>query len=71
MAHADWYLRQDPAYFHGPTIEVLHRRDRLKVVPYTINDEPTVQRVLDLGVDGVISDDPDLVIRVARRNGLR
>ncbi|GAA0794524.1 glycerophosphodiester phosphodiesterase family protein [Spirilliplanes yamanashiensis] len=69
--HPDWYLRRDPAYFHGPVIDVLHRRDRLKVVPYTINDAPTVQRVIDLGVDGVISDDPELVIRVARLNGLR
>ncbi|MGQ0838941.1 glycerophosphodiester phosphodiesterase family protein [Actinokineospora sp.] len=66
----DWYLRQSPAYFHGPEVPAL-RRKGLKVVPYTVNDEPTMQRVIDLGVDGVISDDPDLLIRVAKRNGLR
>ena len=43
----------------------------LKVIPYTINDEQTMQRVIDLGVDGIISDDPELLIRVAKRNGLR
>ncbi|WP_245931378.1 glycerophosphodiester phosphodiesterase family protein [Actinokineospora auranticolor] len=67
---ADWYLRQNPAYFHGPDVEGLHRKG-LKVVPYTVNDEPTMQRVIDLGVDGLISDDPDLLIAVAKKNGLR
>jgi glycerophosphoryl diester phosphodiesterase len=66
----DWYLKQDPAYFHGPEVPELQRRG-LKVVPYTVNDEPTMQRVIDLGVDGLISDDPDLLVLVAMRNGLR
>jgi glycerophosphoryl diester phosphodiesterase len=43
----------------------------LKVIPYTINDAPTMQRVIDLGVDGIISDDHELLIEVAKRNGLR
>jgi glycerophosphoryl diester phosphodiesterase len=43
----------------------------LKVIPYTINDEATMQRVIDLGVDGIISDDHELLIRVAKHNGLR
>jgi glycerophosphoryl diester phosphodiesterase len=67
----DWYLKEDPAYFHGPEVPVLQRRHRLEVVPYTINDEATMQRVIDLGVDGIISDDPDLLVFVAKRNGLR
>ncbi|WP_281170546.1 glycerophosphodiester phosphodiesterase family protein [Actinokineospora enzanensis] len=70
VASADWYLRQDPAYFHGPDVGGLHR-DGLKVVPYTVDDEATMQRVMDLGVDGLISDDPDLLVAVAKRNGLR
>nr|MDT0659885.1 glycerophosphodiester phosphodiesterase family protein [Micromonospora sp. DSM 115978] len=67
----DWYLRQSPAYFHGPTVDVLRNRDRLKVVPYTVNDPVIMQRVIDLGVDGIITDDPDALITVAIRNGLR
>jgi glycerophosphoryl diester phosphodiesterase len=43
----------------------------LQVISYTVNDERTLQRVIDLGVAGVISDDPDLLILVARRNGLK
>ncbi|WP_203900952.1 glycerophosphodiester phosphodiesterase family protein [Virgisporangium aliadipatigenens] len=70
-ADPDWYLRTDPAYFHGPTVPVLQRRYGLKVVPYTVNDAPTLERVIALGMDGVISDDPDLAIAVARRYGLR
>jgi glycerophosphoryl diester phosphodiesterase len=67
----DWYLKENPAYYHGPTVDVLQDRHRLKVIPYTINDERTMQRLITLGVDGIITDDPDLLVLVARRNGLR
>ena len=40
-------------------------------MPYTVDDAATMQRVIDLGVDGIISDDPDLLVSVASRNGLR
>jgi glycerophosphoryl diester phosphodiesterase len=67
---SDFYLKEDPAMFHGPTVDVLQRHYHLRVVPYTIEDEATMQRVINLGVDGIISDDPDLLLRVAKRNGL-
>ena len=66
----DYYLKEDPAIYHGPPVPELQRRG-LRVVPYTIDDEATMQRVIDLGVDGIISDDPDLLLLVAKRNGLR
>ena len=50
---------------------MLQRKYRLRVVPYTVDDEAIMQRVIDLGVDGIISDDPDLIGLVAKRNGLR
>ncbi|GIF77274.1 hypothetical protein Asi02nite_67920 [Asanoa siamensis] len=71
VADADWYLRQDPTYYHGPDVPVLQRRDNLKVVPYTVDDPAIMQRVIDLGVDGIITDNPNLLIQVAIRNGLR
>ncbi len=71
IASDDWYLRQNPAYFHGPRVPVLQRSYGLKVVPYTVNDAAVMQRVIDLGVDGIITDDPGLLIQVAIRNGLR
>jgi glycerophosphoryl diester phosphodiesterase len=67
---SDWYLKEDPAMFHGPTVDILQRQYHLRAVPYTIDDEATIQRVIDLGVDGIISDDDDLLLRVAKRNGL-
>jgi glycerophosphoryl diester phosphodiesterase len=66
----DEYLRTDPAIYHGPTVPQLQARG-LRVVPYTVNDEPTMQRVIDLGVDGIISDFPERLQLVAKRNGLK
>lgn len=38
----------------------------LKVVPWTVNDEDEMKRLMAAGVDGLISDRPDLLVRVAR-----
>jgi glycerophosphoryl diester phosphodiesterase len=32
------------------------------VIPWTINDSPTIAKLIDMGVDGIISDRPDLVL---------
>jgi glycerophosphoryl diester phosphodiesterase len=69
VASTDWYLKEDPAIFHGPEVRKLQQKST-KVIPYTVNDEPTMQRVIDLGVDGLISDNVDLLLLVAKRNGL-
>jgi glycerophosphoryl diester phosphodiesterase len=58
-----------PGNLPWPCIARLHDWGLL-VVPYTINDEATMQRLIDLGGDGIISDDVVLLIEVARRNGL-
>ena len=46
-------------------------RSRLPVHVWTINDGPTMRRLLDLGVDGVMTDDPRLLLDVlaARAGG--
>jgi glycerophosphoryl diester phosphodiesterase len=66
---SDSYLKEDPAMYHGPTVPELQAKG-LRVVPYTIDDEATMQRVIDLGVDGIISDYPERLQLVAARNGL-
>lgn len=43
----------------------------MKVIPWTIDDKPTMEKLIDLGVDGLISDDHELLIEVAKRNGPR
>ncbi|MCW2993289.1 MAG: Glycerophosphoryl diester phosphodiesterase [Conexibacter sp.] len=67
---ADENLRTDPGNYHGPTVPEL-QDDGLRVVPYTVDDEATMQRVIDLGVDGIISDFPERLQLVAKRNGLK
>jgi len=34
---------------------------------WTINDEPTMDRLLDLGVDGIVTDRADLAVGVLAR----
>jgi glycerophosphoryl diester phosphodiesterase len=41
----------------------------LKVVPWTVNDPAQIDRLLDLGVDGLISDRPDRVRDALQRRG--
>lgn len=45
------------------------RRQGLKVVPWTVNDVPAMERILAAGVDGLISDRPDLLRRVLLEKG--
>ncbi|MFP4461478.1 MAG: glycerophosphodiester phosphodiesterase [Thermotogota bacterium] len=33
----------------------------IKVIPYTINDAPTMRYYIELGVDGIITDYPDVL----------
>ena len=42
-----------------PVIEKCHQRN-IKVIPWTVNDKPTITRLKEWGVDGMISDYPDL-----------
>lgn len=41
------------------------------VIPWTVNDLETMARLVDLGVDGLITDRPDLLMEMARERGLR
>lgn len=40
----------------------------LKVVVWTVNTEADIRRMIGLGVDGIISDYPDLLVSVARQS---
>jgi glycerophosphoryl diester phosphodiesterase len=43
----------------------------LKVLVWTVNDPAAMARMLDLGVDGLITDRPDRAIAVLRERGMR
>lgn len=42
------------------------RRNRMKVVPWTVNEKEDMERILLLGVDGIISDYPDRVLEAIK-----
>jgi glycerophosphoryl diester phosphodiesterase len=43
----------------------------LKVIVWTVNEPKDIEKVLDFGVDGVISDYPDRVMAALKKRGLR
>jgi len=44
-------------------IDAAHAQD-IKVIPWTVNDEKTMRKLVDMGVDGLITDYPDLGFEV-------
>lgn len=42
----------------------------LQVIPWTVNDEAEMRRLMELGVDGIITDYPDRLREVMRAKGL-
>lgn len=46
------------AWINTAMISEWHQRE-VKVIPWTVNDEASMQRVYDLGADGLITDYPD------------
>ena len=47
-------------------INEVHDED-LQVYAWTVNEEPEMRRLVMLGVDGIITDEPGLLARVLRR----
>ncbi len=51
-------------------IEDAHRLG-IRVRYWTVNDETTMERLIDLGADGIITDRPDRLVAVLKRKGRR
>lgn len=49
-------------------VEAAHERN-LQVHPWTINDADEMRRLLDIGVDGIITDRPDVLLDILRERG--
>jgi glycerophosphoryl diester phosphodiesterase len=60
----------DTAIVSSETVAAAHRLG-VEIHVWTINDEREMERLLDLGVDGLVSDLPERVVAVCRRRGLR
>src|SRR6185295_5064837 len=54
-----------------PELLAAAHRLGLEVHAWTINDEPEMERLLDLGVDALMTDFPARAMGVLRRRGLR
>jgi glycerophosphoryl diester phosphodiesterase len=59
-------LGVDHRVLDGALVEAA-RTAGFRVATWTVNEEPDIRRVIDLGVDIVISDRPDLALRLTRR----
>jgi glycerophosphoryl diester phosphodiesterase len=42
----------------------------LKVLAWTVNERAQIERMLDLGVDGIVTDRPDIAIEVLKARKL-
>ncbi|TYK50987.1 glycerophosphodiester phosphodiesterase family protein [Actinomadura decatromicini] len=63
----------DPGFRFYPDramVSEAHRRG-LKVIPWTCDDPATVKALMDLGVDGIITDYPDRVRQIMAERGMR
>ncbi|MER6348023.1 glycerophosphodiester phosphodiesterase family protein [Streptomyces sp. NPDC001595] len=63
----------DPGFRFYPDramVDAAHARG-LKVIPWTCDDPATIAALMDLGVDGVITDYPDRVRRLMAERGMR
>ncbi|MFF5985751.1 glycerophosphodiester phosphodiesterase [Prauserella flavalba] len=63
----------DPGYVPFTTkalVDEAHRAG-LKVIPWTINDKATMHKLIDDGVDGIITDYPDRLREVAKERGFK
>ncbi|QZY29716.1 glycerophosphodiester phosphodiesterase family protein [Nocardioides coralli] len=62
----------DPDYRPYVTRAMVRRADRadITVIPWTVNDKPTMASLMDAGVDGLITDYPDRLRELMAERGL-
>ncbi|WP_127934300.1 glycerophosphodiester phosphodiesterase family protein [Nonomuraea polychroma] len=63
----------DPGYVPYVTKDMVDQAHALglKVIPWTIDDEPTMNKLIDDGVDGIITDYPDRLRTVMAERGFK
>lgn len=63
----------DPNYvpFTNRTLVRAAHREGMEVVPWTVNDRATMESLIDVGVDGIITDLPDLLRTIMAERGYK
>lgn len=46
-------------------------REHMEVIPWTVDDGATIEALIDVGVDGIITDLPDRVRSIMAEHGFR
>jgi len=44
------------------------KTEGIKIIPWTVNEESDIRKMINLGVDGIISDYPDRVVELVQSN---
>ncbi|KFY65840.1 hypothetical protein V496_02308 [Pseudogymnoascus sp. VKM F-4515 (FW-2607)] len=62
-----------PDYVPFVTKEIVDRAHNLgmTVIPYTVDHAVTVDKLIDMGVDGVITNYPEMAMAIAKKRGLK
>ena len=62
----------DPGYSPYVTVDIVDRAHAtgMQVIPWTVNDKPTMRALMDAGVDGLITDYPDRLREVMAERSL-
>jgi glycerophosphoryl diester phosphodiesterase len=63
----------DPGYVPYVTADMVDRAHAagMQVIPWTVDDRPTMQAMIDAGVDGIITDYPDRLREVLAAAGMK
>ncbi len=63
-----WSPRTAPAYLGSTVAEI--QAAGFPVVPWTVNSKRRMKKMLDLGVDGLITDYPDVLLALLEERGI-
>lgn len=64
--HNAYSFHPDECHVTPKLIQLL-KSGGVRIIPYTINDEKRMEQLIKLGVSGIISDEPELLLEVIRR----
>ena len=59
---------------YSPNYKFINKEDleylkqkKIKIIPWTVNSSSDIAKILNLGVDGIISDFPDIVLEIKKK----
>jgi glycerophosphoryl diester phosphodiesterase len=64
------YISSEHIWLNEEAVKELHA-NHIEVIPWTVNDPAGWDRLIKMGVDGIISDNPEALIKYLKEKGLR